>query len=863
MISDDITGKRIKATEDAVTSVGQRLLSESIATDTSNLCRLLFQGFDESPPADSTIRTWLGLGGEGSRVSTPGNTAKRKVEYLCTKVSELLDEEAADALARLWSDLSDLRSQRRSASRESSQPPRSARVFPELTARQHRKESLFALLDGGAGPMLVEHLDLEGRFRLGSELTDNAVPAYVKRTADVKLRARIASALRAGPDEWQARIVLAAGPPKAGKTRSIIEAVTDLAPHALALVKRPGVSIADLAEALLRAQDFKMYDDPIGIVIVEDLHLLLGRGANVERELRRLLEGPRHESQRILLAGTIHDDYLTMTDIRASLQGFSSSDRDLLRSVAIGYSLDLDRTEEQEATIIFADLLESGDLKSEDLHELAATMSAIGVLNQRVEETMTKPAPTATDSLERAARDAVLRAALDAAIIERDGVSTAALRVLASKWFASRNPTRGHLSEQLYTSAFNWATEPVGSAWALLNPTQGVEPAAEHWRLLDAILAKQIGRYEPPPWLEEIVNDDQLFELALFHYDFHHIDSAERMLHKLADSGNVAAMVNLARLIVWYRGGESTEREAEDWYRCAALAGNVHAMFMLGLRIEVDDRLEEAKRWYREAADAGDLDAMTRIGQYLGESGQFDEAEMWHRRAAESETSDDLWSMLLGSSSKKRALASFLEDRGRWKEAEEWYRRAAEDGDLTAAWELEWAVNRAQLDRNDIYSPSERREIYALIARSEKRSKERLREAAESGNRMAMNEWGETLDRERKSRLAVRWFRRAAELGYVDAMCNLGRRLAKSGAFDEAESWYRKAAGTGDYGAMGKLGLLLIERSDAEEGETWLRRAAQLWDEDSIEDLACFLDKTGRSEEAEEWRDRYYEFSNS
>jgi TPR repeat protein len=786
--------------------------------------------------------------------------AQKKAEYLCAKVSELFDAETADALIRAWSDLSDLRSQRRSASRTSSQPPRSARGFPELTARQHRKESLFALLDGGSGPVLVEHLDLEGRFRLGSELTDNTVPTYVQRTADIKLRARIASALGAGPDEWRARIVLAAGPPKAGKTRSILEAVTDLAPHALALVKRPGVSIADLAEALLRAQDFKMYDDPIAIVIVEDLHLLLGRGANVERELRRLLEGPRHESQRIVLAGTIHDDYLTMTDIRASLQGISPSDRDLLQSVAICYSLDLDPTEEQDAAEIFADLLASGDLKAEDLHELAATMSAIGALNQRVEETMTKPGPTATDSLERAARDAVLRAALDAAIIERGGVSTAALKLLADNWFASRNPTRGYLNEQLYVSALNWATEPVGSAWALLNPTQGAEPAGDRWKLLDAILAKQIGRYEPPPWLNEIVSEEQLLELALFHYDFHHVESAERILRRLAVSGNVAAMINLARLVVWHHGGESSEREAEEWYRCAALTGDVHAMYMLGLRIEIDNRPDEAKRWYRRAAEAGHLDAMTRNGQYLVESGQYDEAEMWYRRAAESENSDDLYGGLLGRSSKKRTLAGFLETRGRRVEAEEWYRRAAEVGDLYAAWHLSWAVDQAQLDGTGIYSPSERREIYALVARSEKLSKERLREAATSGNRLAMNEWGETLKRDRKPYLAVRWFRRAAELGYVDAMCNLGRSLAKSGSFDEAEAWYRKAASTGDYEAMRYLGLLLIERNDAEQGETWLRRAARPWVEGSIEDLACFLEETGRFEEAEEWRDRDDEF---
>jgi TPR repeat protein len=63
-----------------------------------------------------------------------------------------------------------------------------------------------------------------------------------------------------------------------------------------------------------------------------------------------------------------------------------------------------------------------------------------------------------------------------------------------------------------------------------------------------------------------------------------------------------------------------------------AAAGDVEAMFALGVEFVESGRLEQAEPWLRRAAGNGDTGAMFDLGELLAEAGDQDEAQHWFAR---------------------------------------------------------------------------------------------------------------------------------------------------------------------------------------------------------------------------------------
>jgi hypothetical protein len=507
--------REITGTEDEIELIANTLLRvpDLEGGTKTDLCRLLFRGVKGTVPKPGTVKPWLGWGTEKDRktgrpvrrVSSPWKQSKKWAEFLIEQVDELLGDGSGEELGRLWRKLDRLHSEPRRPPSDPKGPRRRllSGVDPHVTTKERRWRELSRLLDDADErfaeakvPKRVEDLDLAVQFRMTSELTNFEIPAYVSRTSDGELRNRIAQALEAGPDQWQDRIVLASGPPKAGKTRSILEALRALVPHAYVLVKHPmDVSIGDLAEALIGAQTHEVFTDPSNdvpiVVLVEDAHLLLSREASPEtrsritNELRHLLHDERAGERPLILVGTIHDSVLAITDDSLTQAGISILDRNLLKERSVPFALGLDPSEELAAAETFSEQISGGTVDLAALHELAATMAAIDSIDQQVTDAL-------TDRDRQFVNAALVHAAFDTAIIDPEGAKSSLLRTLTDRWHQELSPTRGRLSDAAFEDAMSWATTPVGSAWALVNPILGETPEDDRWRLLDAIAARRL-----------------------------------------------------------------------------------------------------------------------------------------------------------------------------------------------------------------------------------------------------------------------------------------------------------------------------------------------------------------------------------
>ena len=94
--------------------------------------------------------------------------------------------------------------------------------------------------------------------------------------------------------------------------------------------------------------------------------------------------------------------------------------------------------------------------------------------------------------------------------------------------------------------------------------------------------------------------------------------TALRLLHPLADRGDVRAQSTLGLMYYHGRGVRKDDREAIKWFRTAAEQGDKRAQFHLGFmyaegQVAPQD-YAEAVKWYRLAADQGDAEALYNLG---------------------------------------------------------------------------------------------------------------------------------------------------------------------------------------------------------------------------------------------------------
>ncbi|MEI7890065.1 MAG: hypothetical protein WCI34_07125, partial [Actinomycetes bacterium] len=631
------------------------------------------------------------------------------------------------------------------------------------------------------------------QFRMASRLTAGETPTYVPRTVDGQVSDAIDRALAAGPDDWKARLVLIAGPPKAGKTRTALEILKRQAPSCLVLAKHPDprCDIAKLGEALGSAGESGILSAPKMCLFVEDLHLLLGRGSNVAIEIRRLLEGLRANDQQLILLSTIDQAYLDFSHSSASRRGFGTEEMDTLRSCSIPMSGELELDEELSAASIHPALLSEGH----DLHHLPSLMASVDVLLERAQEAMSAE--------ESYVNHALLNAALDLFVVEPGGGTIEQLRQLTDRWVQELSPTRMRPTATSFDEAVRWATEPVGS-WAIINPQRGGDPTEDRMRLLDALGAILVECHTQRAWLGECLSSRQICRLAVALLGAGKPEEFIAVAMGPASNGDADAMYYVADAY-----GELNDLEAQTlWTDRAVEAGHPLALEEYASNLWAEGDLAGAEEALIRTYEAGLHGTAINIATLRFQAGDLDGAEHWGRLAADSGHHNGLiyYGLLLfdlgrpseaegvlleaasgGSVLAVGALGKFLALEGRFTEAEPWLQDCAERGDVDAARGLSQVLaSLGRMEESDVW----------------------LREAADRGDSWAMTRLGSLLLVQGMKEQARTWLEAAGKTGSADALNALGVLLDEEGDVEGARICYQQAFEAGSEQGLANLGLL-------------------------------------------------------
>ena len=240
---------------------------------------------------------------------------------------------------------------------------------------------------------------------------------------------------------------------------------------------------------------------------------------------------------------------------------------------------------------------------------------------------------------------------------------------------------------------------------------------------------------------------------------------------------------------------------ARSWWTRAAEAGHSDAQYGLGVLLATRLNPRDpagARSWWTRAAEAGHSHAQYNLGMLLAYElypPELAEARAWWTRAAEAGDADAQYNL--------GVLLSELLDPPDLAGARSWWTRAAEAGHSGAQYGLGVLIAN-ELDPPDL-----------AAARSW------WTRAAEAGHSGAQYSLGRLL----ATRLnppdlagARTWYTRAAEAGHTDAQYNLGVLLAdllNPPDLAGARTWWTRAAEAGDTDAQYNLGVLLADSRDS------------------------------------------------
>ena len=330
------TSDQVEAATQQVRSVGKRLQTALGTTNKTEIARAVF-GNDAGR---AKLQTWLGLG-SGARVSVPWDPVQ--TEQLLDFVEHALGDEERRVLESAWDVLSAIsQSHQHSGSRAAHRVDAEDRIDSgdaRLSMDSSRRKSgtqVGRWLQTGYPAPLISDDGVSAYFHLESDKTAGATPPYVERSGDTKLRERLHAALDTRPSDWEQRVVVLGGPAKAGKTRSLFEALRDepALQAAEILIPMPPsagpgrVVLDELAAALDRAEMNGLLGRAF-VIFVDDLHrhFIEAGSANVQSALQRLIKRP---SAPVLVA-SVSDGFLGLDDPAGDQIGVPRVDRRWLR----------------------------------------------------------------------------------------------------------------------------------------------------------------------------------------------------------------------------------------------------------------------------------------------------------------------------------------------------------------------------------------------------------------------------------------------------------------------------------------------------------------------------------------------------
>lgn len=434
-------------------------------------------------------------------------------------------------------------------------------------------------------------------LRLGSWAFDGGLPPYVPRLRDRELNTALV--------DIQRRFTVVVGPPKAGKSRSVLSALQNSAPDAIVWWVNTARGVLDqVADALE-----KEVAAPTGVrtsgdgaprfIVLDDLQRC---GVNpVDGLSEDLLERLTRHAH---VVATLHEDQLANWEL-------GDHDRSAQDDQSVGASRGL-LHELNEATIRLSPALELDELAGAfdmlkqsrkvptgrggslptNMHRLAEFLAAVDELWAR-----------SNLALQRGGCEgALVRAAIDASLIYPNGCPRENLLTLTAWNWQLHERTRDWEASE-FRRAFDWGTEPIGgpgSPHAILQ--RETRDGVSLWSLMDALSAKlrDAVSWTPVDLVGVELPPEDLLRVASVLFSRGEVDLARRLRERLAAEGDSEAMVELSQQLL---------REGDDgwaeWHNRAFEAGNGFALNWAGLSRLAEGNLEMARTRLEDAVAAG------------------------------------------------------------------------------------------------------------------------------------------------------------------------------------------------------------------------------------------------------------------
>ncbi len=689
--------------------------------------------------------------------------------------------------------------------------PAALKVIEPITGlftRQRAEEDRLRTILLGGKPLPLAKVD---PFEIGvfpSEIAEESArhkgaPEYVKRRLDGELE----KAFEQPTLDRSGRLVVLRGDPKAGKSRTLWEAVRQCegrrlvalrAPDPAVEASRPAAEPLSTLLSLERALS-KVHGRDL-VFWIDDAHDHLDKGLTRDN-LRRLVE----RYPQAIIAATIHSARLD------AIRDFDRELHKLMRQPFDELLLEarLDTAELQRAKERYPGVTEDTDL--ERLPELFAAV------RQLIDRYQLSKAEQPVGVAVAAAAIAWQRAGMPPGSIDRE-----ALKALTKLTLGEIAPTR-ELTDEDFSAGLSWSMEPVAAFAALVRRSA---TGVDRHRAFDAVVS----------WAQahEQSLSTPIWEFVLAHADVRNLNAlataaryagqvtvAERAwtIASRSDDSQIAAMAafNLAMLLKALGRPE----EAEGAYRVAIHTAHPdlapRAAVDLGVLLRENQRPEEANAAFRVAIDSEHSDMAARAAFNLGNLARIrelpDEAEPAYRLAAHSGHPDLAPRAAV-------ALGALLQERERPEEAEAAYRLAIDSEHFamapTAAFNLGVLLEKRE-------HPEEAEAAYRLAIDSENLA---VTPAATFNLGVLQMEQGRFEDAEAAFRLAIdsEHFTVAPA-----AAVALGALLQERERPEEAEAAYRLAIDSENLAvapaATFNLGVLQMEQGRFEDAEAALRVA--------------------------------------
>jgi TPR repeat protein len=600
---------------------------------------------------------------------------------------------------------------------------------------------------------------------------------YLTRDVDEQLDSELASPLR---DE-EARLIVLVGPSKAGKSRTLFEAMR----RQLSDAEWVAPADVDALDALMKPGGMPRLTGSTAVLWLDDLELyvrvgLRGMGPGI---LKRLSEDDR---QWIVLA-TAGGKGIPQA---GEVSKFSVPMEDLLRhATEIRLPAKLSVAERERLRDYAPDAAER--ISKDGIGEyMIAGEELIRKLDSGSHHHGDPPCPQG---------QAVANTAID---WQRAGIVDPIPRSVLRKAYPNYLPHHADPSDTGFEEGLAWARKPLYSSVALVSGREKLQP-------YDLVVTSvpETRAINQTAWLcfLEAADAEQAFELGTLAfwrsqgeteidwealseqagrkaleaedpgqrgYAFSNLGvllaqrgdlrGAVEAYNQAFELGIVESQVNLGHLLL-ERG---KKREAREAFERADKHGSAAGAYRLGsLMLDVGDDFADAEVVLLRAEQRGHEGAAIRLADAYEERKELDKAETANRRADQ-----------LGSVVGAVGLAVFLEERGKLDEAFEAWERADERGGDIGAYKV--GMHLADL--------GDRVGAKAAFQRGAER------EDDDSAHNLATLYY-----EERDLHEAEKWFAVADELGHATSAYNYAILLANKGKPEEAEAAFRRAAKRG------------------------------------------------------------------